>query len=51
LKASAHRGAKTAGRESLFCQLTLSALELDDTSKPSPYRPGPRRFRFAVEKI
>jgi len=46
-----HRGAKAAGRESLFCQLTLSALELDDTSKPSPYRAGPRRFRFAVEKL
>ncbi len=46
-----HRRAKAAGRESLFCQLTLSALELDDTSKPSPYRAGPRRFRFSVEKV
>jgi hypothetical protein len=33
---------------SLFCQLVLSALELDDTRKPAPYRSGPRRFRFAV---
>jgi hypothetical protein len=32
----------------LFCQLMLSALELDDTRKPSPYREGPRRFRFSV---
>ncbi len=33
---------------SLFCQVVLSALELDDTRKPSPYRCGPRRFRFSV---
>jgi hypothetical protein len=33
---------------SLFCQLALSALELDDTRKPSAYRQGPRRFRFSV---
>jgi hypothetical protein len=33
---------------SLFCQFVLSALELDDTRKPSPYRDGPRRFRFSV---
>jgi hypothetical protein len=33
---------------SLFCQLALSALELDDTRKPTPMRPGPRRFRFSV---
>jgi hypothetical protein len=32
----------------LFCQLALSALELDDTRKPSPYCDGPRRFRFSV---
>ncbi len=32
----------------LFCQLLLSALELDDTRKPMPYRDGPRRFRFAI---
>ncbi len=25
----------------LFCQLMLSALELDDTRKPAPYREGP----------
>lgn len=33
---------------SLFCQFVLSALELDDTRKPSPYQGGPRRFRFSV---
>lgn len=32
----------------LFCQLLLSALELDDTRKPAPYREGPRRFRFSI---
>jgi hypothetical protein len=32
----------------LFCQLMLSALELDDTRKPAPYRPGPRRMRFSI---
>ncbi|HWX89045.1 MAG TPA: hypothetical protein VNY75_01980, partial [Rhizomicrobium sp.] len=32
----------------LFCQLLLSALELDDTRRPMPYREGPRRFRFSV---
>jgi len=32
----------------LFCQLQLSAQELDDTSKPTPYAPGPRRFRFSI---
>lgn len=32
----------------LFCQLMLSALELDDTRKPSPYSEGPRRFRFSI---
>jgi hypothetical protein len=31
-----------------FCQLALSALELDDTRKPAPFTPGPRRFRFSV---
>ncbi len=36
---------------SLFCQLVLSALELDETRKPSPYRPGPRRFRFSVSRV
>ena len=33
---------------SLFCQLALSALELDDTRKPADYARGPRRFRFSV---
>jgi len=33
---------------SLFCQLALSMLELDDTRKPTPYRKGPRRARFSV---
>jgi hypothetical protein len=32
----------------LFCQLMLSALELDDTRKPSAYESGPRRFRFSL---
>ncbi|MGH6829410.1 MAG: hypothetical protein ACREFW_10945, partial [Rhizomicrobium sp.] len=32
----------------LFCQLILSALELDDTRKPMPYREGPRRVRFSI---
>ncbi|MGA7674997.1 MAG: hypothetical protein WCA78_08110 [Rhizomicrobium sp.] len=35
-------------RGSPFCQLALSALELDDTRKPTALRPGPRRFRFSV---
>ena len=33
---------------SLFCQLMLSALELDETRKPAPYRDGPRRFAFSI---
>lgn len=36
---------------SLFCQLMLSALELDETRKPSPYRAGPRRFRFSISSV
>jgi hypothetical protein len=36
---------------SLFCQLMLSALELDETRKPAPYRPGPRSFRFRIRKV
>ena len=32
----------------LFCQMILSALELDDTRKPSPYRDAPRRVRFSI---
>jgi hypothetical protein len=35
---------------SLFCQLILSALELDETRKPSPYRDGPRQFRFSISR-
>jgi hypothetical protein len=33
---------------SSFCQFALSAMELDDTSKPTPFRSGPRRMRFSV---
>jgi hypothetical protein len=33
---------------SLFCQLALSALELDETRKPAAYRDGPRRVRFSI---
>ncbi len=33
---------------SLFCQLQLSMLELDDTRRPTPYREGPRRARFSL---
>ncbi|HWA91623.1 MAG TPA: hypothetical protein VG889_16410 [Rhizomicrobium sp.] len=36
---------------SLFCQFVLSALELDDTRKPSPHRAGPRRIRFSVNGV
>ena len=32
----------------LFCQLMLSALELDDTRKPAPFSEGARRFRFSI---
>ena len=32
----------------LFCQLILSASELDDTRKPAPYAQGPRRIRFSL---
>jgi hypothetical protein len=47
-----HRATRESnGRDSLFCQLVLSAQELDDTSKPSAYAPGPRRFRFSVSAI
>jgi len=42
------RAKDAQGADSFFCQLALSALELDDTRKPAPYRPGPRRFRFSV---
>ena len=44
-----HRPARRAGgAASVFCQLQLSALELDDTRKPSSYEDGSRRFRFAI---
>jgi hypothetical protein len=36
---------------SLFCQLALSALELDETRKPCAIVKGPRRFRFGVRLI
>jgi hypothetical protein len=36
---------------SVLCQLMLSALELDDTRKPSAHRPGARHFRFSVRGI
>jgi len=35
-------------RGGIFCQLALSALELDDTRKPAPIEKAPRRFRFSV---
>jgi hypothetical protein len=37
--------------DKLFCQLQLSALELDDTRKPDRYQSGARRFRFAVSSV
>jgi hypothetical protein len=47
-----HRPARRAdGSAGLFCQLQLSAMELDDTRKPSNYRDGPRRFRFSISAI
>ncbi|HEX3483902.1 MAG TPA: hypothetical protein VHT51_02510, partial [Micropepsaceae bacterium] len=33
---------------SLFCQLALSMLELDDTRRPTPYRNSARRARFSI---
>jgi hypothetical protein len=36
---------------SLFCQLMLSALELDETRKPDAYQDGARRFRFSVNRF
>jgi hypothetical protein len=33
---------------SVFCQLQLSALELDETRKPCAFVNGPRRFRFGI---
>jgi len=35
----------------LFCQIQLSAMELDDTSKPLAYRPGVRRYRFSISEV
>ena len=47
-----HRPAKRSdGSSSLFCQLQLSAMELDDTRKPTNYRDGPRRFRFSLSLV
>jgi hypothetical protein len=47
-----HRPTKrSGGTAGLFCQLQLSALELDDTRKPYAYRPGPRRFRFSISGL
>jgi hypothetical protein len=47
-----HRPARRSdGSPGLFCQLQLSAMELDDTRKPSNYREGPRRFRFSLSAI
>ena len=47
-----HRPVRRAdGSASLFCQLQLSAMELDDTRKPSNYRDGPRRFRFSISAL
>jgi hypothetical protein len=47
-----HRPTRRAnGSAGLFCQLQLSALELDDTRNPSSYCNGPRRFRFSVSRV
>ncbi len=47
-----HRPARRAGgAASVFCQLQLSALELDDTRKPEAYESGPRRFRFSISAV
>jgi hypothetical protein len=42
---------RTNGSAGLFCQLQLSALELDDTRNPVNYREGPRRFRFSISAV
>jgi hypothetical protein len=39
------------GPDSLFCQLQLSAMELDDTRKPLDYREGLRRYRFSISEV
>ena len=36
---------------SLFCQLALSALELDETRKPCAIVNAPRRFKFGVQLV
>jgi hypothetical protein len=36
---------------SLFCQLALSALELDETRKPCAIVNAPRRFKFGVRLV
>jgi len=36
---------------SVFCQLQLSALELDETRKPCAFVNGPRRFRFGISAV
>ena len=47
-----YRPARLAdGSAGFFCQLQLSAMELDDTRKPSDYREGPRRFRFSISMV
>jgi hypothetical protein len=44
-----HRPARQhGGGASLFCQVQLSAAELDDTRKPASYRECHRRFRFSL---
>jgi len=35
----------------VFCQLALSALELDDTRKPTPLCAGVRQFRFQMALV
>jgi hypothetical protein len=46
-----HRPARRSnGSAGVFCQLQLSALELDDTRKPSNYRDGARRFCFSLSR-
>jgi hypothetical protein len=47
-----HRPTKRPdGSTSVFCQLQLSALELDDTRRPCTYKNGPRHFRFGIRAI
>jgi len=36
---------------SLFCQLALSAMELDETRKPAAYCEGPRHIRFSLRMV